>query len=114
MFSERTRLRLQDIVEDAGRIATFLGDMDPAAFQDDERTMLAVERLLQRVTEAVVQIGSTDMDRIRPDLPVRTIRAFGNILRHQYRTLDVELVYRVARDHVPPLAAAAARALEGR
>lgn len=111
MFSERTRLFLADIVEDADRVTAFVDGLDADALGTDERTLLAVERLFQRITEAVIQIGSEDMVRIGPDLPVRHIRGLGNRLRHDYRNIDPELLLRIARDELQALRAAAERAL---
>jgi uncharacterized protein with HEPN domain len=111
MFSERTLLFVADIVEDADRLVAFVSGMDAEALGRDERTLLAVERLFQRITEAVIQIGAEDMARIGPDLPVRNIRGLGNRLRHDYRDIDPELLLRTARDELPALRAAAERAL---
>jgi len=111
MFSERTRLFLADIVDDADRIVAFVAGLDAGALGADERTLLAVERLFQRVTEAVIQIGDEDMALIGPDLPVRNIRGLGNRLRHDYRNIDPELLLRITRDELPLLRTAAERAL---
>lgn len=112
MFSERTRLFLADIVEDIDRLVGFVDGMDAEALDADERTLLAVERLFQRITEAVIQIGPEDMARIGPDLPVRHMRGLGNRLRHDYRNIDPELLLRIARNELPALRAAVEKALE--
>lgn len=112
MFSERVRLFLADLVEDADRITSFIEGMDVEMLASDERTLLAVERLFQRITEAVIQIGPSDMARIGSDLPVKNIRDFGNRLRHDYRNIDPSLLLRTAQKSLPALRAAAARALE--
>ncbi|MFS0772190.1 DUF86 domain-containing protein [Sphingomonas sp. 1P08PE] len=111
MYSERTRLFLTDVVEDANLLLSYVAGMDEQTLAADERTLLAVERLLQRITEAVIQIGPDDMARIDPDLPVRNIRGLGNRLRHDYRNIDPALLLRTARDELPVLVAAAERAL---
>ena len=112
MYSERVRLFLADIVEDADRVTSFIDGMDVEMLASDERTLLAVERLFQRITEAVIQIGTDDMTRIGTDLPVKNIRDFGNRLRHDYRNVDPALLLRIAQTSLPPLRQAAARALE--
>jgi len=112
VYSDRTRDRLQDIVDDGRRIALFLAGKTEREFAADERTLFAVERLLQRITEAVVQIGAEDMAKVIAELPVERMRGFGNRLRHEYRDLDQRLVFSIARNDLPPLTAAAARALE--
>jgi len=111
MFSDRVRSRLDDIVNDAARAQTFIGDMDVDTFVADQRTLLAVERLLQRVTEATIQIGMQEMARIAPGVAARKIRDFGNFLRHQYADVDARVIYTIVREDLPPLAEAASRAL---
>ncbi|MDP1027406.1 DUF86 domain-containing protein [Sphingomonas sp. KR1UV-12] len=111
MYSERTRLFLADIAEDANRLMSFVTGMDANGLAGDERTLLAVERLFQRITEAVIQIGPDDMARIDPNLPIRNIRGLGNRLRHDYRNIDPALLLRTAQNDLPALVAAAERAL---
>ena len=112
MFSERAYRRLNDIVEDATDIAAFFGGISSVeAFAADRRTVLAVERLLQRIAEAVVQIGSEQMAEVEPSLPIARLRALGNRLRHEYWDLDPAMVLRIAREDVPALRVAVAHAL---
>jgi len=112
MSSDRTTRRLRSIVDDADQLALFIGDMGLGAFRGDLKTAYAVERLLQRITEAVIQIGDEEMARIAPGIPVARIRAFGNRLRHEYERIDRDQVFAIASDDVPELRAAASRALE--
>ena len=44
---------MRTIVEDAEDLSAILTDCDFAAFMADKRSVLAVERLLPRITEAV-------------------------------------------------------------
>ena len=112
MYSDHVRRRLTTIIGDAERLEQFLAGLDADSFAADERTVFAVERLLQRITETVIQIGPAEMERIEPGTPTHRMRAFGNRLRHEYDHLDQALVFAIAQENVPPLAAAAARALE--
>ena len=112
MLSERTRLRLQDIIEDADRIAVFIDGVSLYEFRGDERTLFAIERLLQRITEAAIQIEPADASKLGAHMPVAEMRAFGNRLRHEYRNIDPAVVFDVARINVPSLRAAAELALE--
>ncbi|TKD53304.1 HepT-like ribonuclease domain-containing protein [Sphingomonas baiyangensis] len=112
MFSSRTALRLRDIVEDVDRITTFLGDASLDVFVADEKTLFAVERLLQRITEAAVQIDPDEAASIGPDLPVAKMRALGNRLRHEYREVDRRVIDEIARNELPALRAACVAAME--
>ena len=111
MFSERTKDRLRDIIEDARRIDVFLEGMMLDDFLANERTLFAVERLLQRITEAAIQIDPADAALLGPDLPVGRMRGLGNRLRHEYRDLDRAVVFEIARIDVPALVVAAEIAL---
>ena len=111
MPSKRTNFRLGDIIEGADRVAIFIDGMTLADFLAEERTIFAVERLLQRITEATIQIDVEDAARI-DHIPFAKIRAFGNLLRHEYREIDRRVVFEVARIEVPLIRAAAELALE--
>ena len=56
MFSERERLRIEDIADYSARAIDFLGGATIEELEADLRTMLAIERCLQCVTEAAVQL----------------------------------------------------------
>ena len=112
MFSERECDYLMDIVADADRLIGFVEGMNADVLAADERTSLAVERLFQRITEAVFQLGAETMARIDPDLPLANIRNFGNRLRHDYRNIDPHILLQTAREYLPALRDTAARALE--
>jgi hypothetical protein len=111
MLSERTKERLRDIIEDAGRVGAFLDGMTLADFLASERTLFAIERLLQRITEAAIQIDPADIERLRADLPIAQMRGLGNRLRHEYRDLNRAIVFEIAQREVPALAVAAEIAL---
>ena len=53
---EDTERHLRDILESISQIEKFVGDMNFAAYQEDEKTKAAVERKLQILTEAVVRL----------------------------------------------------------
>ena len=112
MLSKRAEARLHDIIEDATRIATFLDDMSVSDFFASERTIFAVERLLQRITEAATHIPAEDAARLGSVFPIAQMRALGNRLRHEYRDIDRATIFDIARREVPVLRAAAERALE--
>jgi uncharacterized protein with HEPN domain len=112
MLSERTKLRLRDIVEDALRIESFIEDMSLSDFVASERTIFAVERLLQRITEAAIHIDRDDAAQIIPPLPISEMRGLGNRLRHEYRDIDRGVIFDIARFEMPGLRAAVELALD--
>jgi uncharacterized protein with HEPN domain len=81
--SERERLWLLDIVDNITGVETYLGEMDAEAFAADQKTVDAVERCVQRISEAVIRIGEGRMKEIAPSLPFHAVRGLGNMLRHE-------------------------------
>ena len=85
------------------RIEGYVAGMDFAAFAVDQRTIDAVERCLLRLSEAVIKIGVERMAEISPTLPVDAVRGLGNLLRHDYDQVDLEIIWRTVRDSLPRL-----------
>lgn len=103
MSSEREALRLQDIVENIDRIAEYLDGIDSEDFGADRKTVDAVERCLQRITEAVIKIGEDRMQDIAPSMPVHAIRGLGNVLRHEYDLIDYDIIWNTVTNQLPLL-----------
>lgn len=83
MPSERPARRLEDIIENAQAIQRYTDGMDEAAFREDHKTYDAVERCLERISEAASKLGDL-APALVPDQPWQEIRALGNRLRHEY------------------------------
>ena len=93
---------LRDIVDAIGMIETFTSGMDFEAFREDPKTVAAVERELQIVSEAAIRLG--------PNLPWRDIGGIGNWLRHQYERIELSTIWKTVQTDLPPLKAAVLRA----
>lgn len=102
---------LADIIENAERVEVYLAGMDRQAFERDGKTRDAVERCLERISEAAHRLGERATELL-PDQPWRDIRGMGNRLRHAYDRLDLDIVWNTARDRLPALAADTRRALK--
>lgn len=111
MSSDRVRLRLEHIVEYSDHIAEYLTGYDLDRFLADRKTVDAVERCLERVAEAIVQIGPDAIAAMKIPLPWNEIRGLGNRLRHEYRRIDRRLIFDIARNDIPPLRDSVLRAL---
>lgn len=110
-FSERDRQPLRDIVENADAIAESITDMTFAQFASDRKTIDAVERCLQRISEGVIQIGPEQIARVDTEISSVGIRGFDNFLHHEYVRVDRATVYHAATDDALVLSRAASRAL---
>jgi uncharacterized protein with HEPN domain len=114
VYSERVRQCLADIIENADSITGYVGSMTREEYQNDPKTVDAVERCFMRLTEAVIRIGPETMNRIAPSIPVGAIRGLGNLLRHHYDEIDAGVILGTARVSLPVLRAACIAALETR
>ena len=105
MSTESEALRLRDIADNITRIENHVAGMDFKAFAADEKTIDAVERCLQRITEAVIKIGPARMAEISPRTPVDAVRGLGNLLRHDYDGVDLGTIWRTVTGSLPDLKA---------
>ena len=103
--------RFQDIVFNVDRIAAHLDGFDFDRFVNDPRTVDAVERCMQRITEASIKLHPTAAELL-PDQDWDAMRGFGNVLRHDYDRISEKLIWEIAREHLPRLRADCARAIE--
>jgi uncharacterized protein with HEPN domain len=103
---------LQDIIDNAAWIAADLEGVGWAQFERERMRADAVERCLQRITEAVIHIGEDETARVGLAVPWAELRNLGNRLRHEYGRLDRRVIYDIATMDVPRLAAAAAQATD--
>jgi uncharacterized protein with HEPN domain len=101
---------LRDIAEATDAIKRFTQGMDSTTFRADAKTIAAVERKLQVISEAAIRLGE-QAEVLCPGLPWRNIRGIGNWLRHQYDHVDVDAIWRTVADDRPPLERAVQRAL---
>ncbi len=68
---------------DIARIEQHTAGMDSTAFAGDKKTNDAVERCLERISEASKKLGSLAED-LCPGIPWSQLRGLGNFLRHEY------------------------------
>lgn len=86
MPSEAPDQRLQDIIDNIDRIRSHLAGA-AATSALDEKTRDAVERCLERISEAAKKLDAS-IERLQPQIPWRSIRGLGNVLRHEYDAVD--------------------------
>lgn len=110
MPSNKAPRRLQDIIDNARAIFRYAEGMDLAAFQESPMVCDAVERCLERISEAVAKLGDMAL-HLMPDQPWQKIRAFGNVLRHEYDEIRSDWLFEIVRNDLPGLCASAEEAL---
>jgi uncharacterized protein with HEPN domain len=109
--SEKPARRLEDIIENAQAIQRYVAGMDGAAFEKDQKTYDAVERCLERISEAAAKLGDLAAS-LAPGQPWKEIRALGNRLRHEYDAIREDRLWDIVQVDLPPPCAACEEALQ--
>lgn len=110
MPSHKPKRRFQDILENISLILDDVEDVDEATFGRDRLLQDAVLFRLLRISEAAVKLGP-EAERLAPDQPWQPIRAFGNVLRHEYDLVAINQVWLIVTRDLPSLARACRLAL---
>lgn len=102
---------LDDILENARRLNTFVGDMTYEQFIVDDKTIWAVERAVEIIGEAAKRLPE-DFRQQFPHIPWRRMAGMRDVVSHAYRTISRSVLYRVATvdvdlltDGLPPIIA---------
>ncbi len=111
MPSSKPAGRFVDILENARAIERYTEGMDLRGFVADAKTRDAVERCLERMSEAAAKLGEAAPE-LAPEQPWQQIRSLGNRIRHEYDRLRVERLWEIVKDDLPSLRAACELALE--
>ncbi|MGB9456679.1 MAG: HepT-like ribonuclease domain-containing protein [Bryobacteraceae bacterium] len=101
---------MQDIIDNVQAIQRYVTGMDLASFEEDARTNDAVERCLERISEAAAKLGDI-APTIMPDQPWQQIRGLGNRLRHEYDAIRADRLWDIVRIDLPALSSACEHAL---
>ena len=93
---------LKDILEAIHRIQSYTEDMDYDIFQGDKKTQDAVMRNLEIIGEAAKQL-SEPLRQQAPHIPWRNIARMRDKLIHHYFGVNLDIVWHVIQDDLPPL-----------
>ena len=102
MPSKQPALRFQDIIDNIDRVGRHIVGMEFDQFIGDERAVDAVERCLQRISEAASKLGPVAED-LAPGEAWQDIRAMGNVLRHDYGDVSQRIIWDIAINRLPAL-----------
>jgi uncharacterized protein with HEPN domain len=105
------RIRLLDIREEIAGIRALTSGADADAFAASWAMKRAVQHALLIVAEAAKHIPD-GLKGTRPEVPWQKIHGLGNMLRHEYRRIDSDILWSVVTDHLDDLDKAAAALLE--
>jgi uncharacterized protein with HEPN domain len=97
MPSDQSGQALRDILENARLARSFIIGLDEATFAADLRTVYAVTRCLEIISEASRRLDQSIRDR-HPALPWRAIMGAGNVYRHDYDNVAEDQVWRTVNE----------------
>src|SRR4051812_31524307 len=107
MPSKSPAQRLLDIVDNVDAIYDFTARMDRDDFTADRRTLYAVVRALEIISEASRRLPAELKDR-HSEIDWIAVAAAGNVYRHEYEGVDATLIWHTVRHSLMDLRTAAA------
>jgi uncharacterized protein with HEPN domain len=100
--SDNPLFRLADVLENIERIRTYTKSYTFDSFVSDPKCQDAVERCLLRISEAARKLQGVAAALV-PDQPWSDIRAIGNVLRHEYDTINPNVIWHIIENDLGPL-----------
>ncbi len=111
MPSRKPAQRLQDILDNIQAVRSFVGQGSYEDLVSDQKTRYAVERALEIISEASRRLPQDLRDR-HPEIDWRALAGLGNIYRHDYDTIDPQLVWASIKQRLDPLQRAVEQQLQ--
>lgn len=96
MPSKNPLQRLSDIIDNIDAIGAFTRELDFEAFSVDRKTVYAVVRALEIISEASRRLPDSLLQR-HPEIDWAAIAAAGNVYRHEYEGVDETLIWHTVR-----------------
>jgi uncharacterized protein with HEPN domain len=102
MRSKNGRIALGDILENIALAQSFSKGLTFSEFQADRRTVYAVTRCLEIISEATRRLSPEVKER-HSDIDWIKIIASGNIYRHGYQVVRDEILWNTLKNSLEPL-----------
>lgn len=111
-MSRSTDQRVADILQAIDRCQRYVDALDGSGADLVDMAEDAIERNLQIIGEAANHLPA-EITYAHPAIAWPQIRGFRNIFVHQYFGVDIDIVRDVVETHLPPLAEALRRRIDG-
>jgi uncharacterized protein with HEPN domain len=105
MLSKSADAALRDILHHIDTANEFSAGFTPDTFNADLRTVYAVTRCLEMISEASRRLPD-DLKARHPGIAWKQMAAAGNVYRHDYEDVAADLVWETVQRALPPLKAA--------
>jgi len=92
-------------------VAQFAEGLDYESFRDDLRTVFAVTRCREIVSEASRRLPD-ELKTRHPSIPWKEIAGAGNVYRHDYEDVAAKMVWDTLQLALPPLRTVVAQEIE--
>jgi uncharacterized protein with HEPN domain len=102
MRSDANAAALRDILHHIKLAIEFIAGFDPGGFKSDLRTVYAVTRCLEIISEASRRL-TDDLKARNPSIPWKQIASAGNVYRHDYEDVAAEIVWNTVHRALPAL-----------
>ena len=112
MAARSIRVRLTDIRDEIAGIRDLTKDATASSFAASWAMKRAVQHALLIISEAAKHIPD-ELKAKQPAVPWHKVHGLGNLLRHEYRRIDPDILWSVVTDYLGPLDEAVAAMLEG-
>jgi uncharacterized protein with HEPN domain len=102
MSRRESSAKLRHMLEHAREAVTMLSGKSRDELTRDRQLNLALVRLLEIIGEAASRVSVEERDRY-PDIPWYQIVGLRNRLIHGYDSVDLEVVWQIVHEDLPPL-----------
>jgi uncharacterized protein with HEPN domain len=106
MAAPSLRIRLMDIREEIAGIHGLTKDATAESFGADWAMKRAVQHALLIIAEAAKHIPD-NLKETRPEVPWKNIHGLANLLRHEYRRIDSDILWSIITEKLADLDRAA-------
>lgn len=103
--------RFEDILANIDRIKNYTRGISYDALIEDGKTLDAVERCLARISEAASKLEGA-AETLVPDQRWSAIRSIGSVIRHEYDSVDPQIIWNIIGGDLDSLRASVESALE--